>query len=227
MSDSNNTSSGSNTSEKKGMSGCMLAVLIGLGLFVLLGVGLVVGVTTFLKSDAGQTTLEAVNAAVKGASGPGPEAMKAAGCKQAFVLDLATIATAAQKLSESASKDAAERAKNQAELAKLAGTMALQCGDATPGLTCNQVLQAYRRAVPPDGHKVFVTVRVGRSDVCDEAYDAQGALIPGEHMQNVKLHANDDDKDADGPDVDAPSGAKAPAAAATDTKPGEPAAANR
>jgi hypothetical protein len=202
------------------MSGCMFAVLIGLGLFVLIGVGLVVGVTTFLKSDAGKTTMEAVGAAVKGASGPGPEAMKAAGCKQAFVLDLATIASAAQKLTESATTDPAERAKNRAEIDKMAGTVALQCGDATPGLTCAAVFQAYRRAVPPEGHKVFVNVKQGRTEVCDEAYDAQGTLLPGEHLPNSRAAAHPAGDDAkDGPDEDAPSGAKPSGAAPSAPQP--------
>ena len=82
--------------QKKGMSGCAIAAIIAGALFLIGGL-VVVGVVVFVVHKASEVVGD-LQASVKEAqNAPGAEDLRAAGCKQAMVMDMDKVAKQALK----------------------------------------------------------------------------------------------------------------------------------
>ncbi|HSQ65950.1 MAG TPA: hypothetical protein VLM85_22165 [Polyangiaceae bacterium] len=158
---------------KKGMSGCMIALLV-VGSVALLG-GIVVGVGIYLfaTSDAGKTAIKVIGEgsklAEKGMNAPGTPELRALGCEQAIVLDMKDVTALMGDLID-AGPDAGMPEG-------LMVTCQVRGGARAP--SCDDVAATYVRAVKSAGSEFVVTVqRQGDSHpLCESTYDASGAFI--------------------------------------------------
>ena len=151
--------------QKKAMSGCIIAAII-VGALVLVGGVAVVGFVIFVVKKAGDMVGD-MQAAVKDAqNAPGAAELRAAGCKEAMVLDLG-------KFAKQALKDIPGTGGMQIDAG---GGVIVQCQvDSSTAMKCPAVAKTFLGA---SGHAVGpFTASVqesGGSEECSRDYDADG-----------------------------------------------------
>lgn len=156
---------------KKGMSGCMIALLIVgiVGLVTAIVVG--VGAYLFATSSVGKTAIKLVNEAPKlaekGMNAPGMTEVRALGCNQAFALDMKDVGDLMSDLIDAGSKGMPDG---------LMITCQVRAG--TRGPTCDDIASTYVRAVTTPSKDFMVTVQEqGKKSQCESSYDKTGSPI--------------------------------------------------
>lgn len=144
---------------KKGMSGCVIALLIVGGLGALFA--LIIGIFAWRATK----TLTA--AATEGLNAPGTAELRAAGCDAAVVMDMAKISS----LFEAGVGNASE-------------SVIVSCS-VSPGKTgpkCDDLAKTYTKAVgsPRGNFVVIVQPQGGGNPTCKRAYGPTGALLRDE-----------------------------------------------
>ncbi len=157
---------------KKGMSGCLIALLVTGGVALLGAVAVAVAIYAFATSKVGKTTIKIIGEsrkiAEKGMSAPGTPEIRALGCEQAMVIDMKDFAALMSDILD---------AGPDAGMDGLMVTCQVRAGARPP--SCDDVATTYVRAVKSASSEFVVTVqRPGDSKaLCEATYDASGALI--------------------------------------------------
>lgn len=155
---------------KKGMSGCMIALLVVgiVGLVTAIVVG--VGAYLFATSSVGKTAIKLVNEAPKlaekGMNAPGMTEVRALGCEQAFALDMKDVGDLMS--------DLVDAGKNMPDALMI--TCQVRAGARAP--TCDDVASTYIGAVKTSSKAFVVTVQQqGKKAQCESSYDTTGSPI--------------------------------------------------
>lgn len=158
---------------KKGMSGCVIALII-VGIVMLFGaVAAGVGVYLFATSSVGKTTFKVINEgsklAEKGINAPGMAELRSLGCAQAIVLDTKDVGALMSDII-----DAGFDSGMPDEL-----MITCQVRDAAHAPSCDDVASTYVRAVKAASREFAVSVqRQGDNNpICKSTYDTSGALL--------------------------------------------------
>lgn len=158
---------------KKGMSGCVIALLIvgSLGLVGAIIAG--VGIYAIATSDAGKTAFkvigETTKIAEKGMKAPGTPEIRALGCEQAMVIDMKDFAVLMNDILDAGADASAADG--------LMVTCQVRSGGKPP--SCDDVASTYVGAVGVASSQFMVSVtRQGNSNpLCQATYDSTGSLI--------------------------------------------------
>ena len=164
---------------KKKMSGCAIALIIVGGIFVVLVIAAGIGLAVFLRSDTGRKVFDVVDktgkAVSKGINAPGTKEVRAAGCPQAIVLDMADMAGIVDDFIDAG----AGRTGIPDELMVLCQG---NFGDKLP--SCDEVAKAYVGAVGMADKPFTVSVRRQGNNhaLCEVKYSMSGENQgPAEH----------------------------------------------
>lgn len=159
---------------KKGLSGCLIAVLIfaGLALVGLLVIGY--GAYKVYSSPEGQKLAKVVGESAKLAdearNAPGTTELRKAGCQEAMVMDPARMAEIMGAFDDAGAKN----------LDKLGGEKVVICQVGALVSTkpaCDALARTYVEAThPTEGFNVSVQVQGGHQPVCQKEYDAAGKV---------------------------------------------------
>jgi hypothetical protein len=144
---------------KKGMSGCLLAVLIagGVGLVLCVIVGVVVWKATKVITAAAEEGLNA----------PGTAEMRKAGCDAAVILDLSKLSSLFDAGATSGST------------AGIVVSCAVNAGHTAPA--CDDLAKTYVKAVPTPGNNFVVQVTPqGGLATCKKVYSPKGTFLRDE-----------------------------------------------
>lgn len=170
---------------KKGMSGCLLAFLIvlGLGVIVTAGVGFWMwrefGALAGGIKDLANVTLEAQSA-------KGTTELKSLGCDPAMAIDI-------KRLTDAVNRVEAEIAKKEGRAPRpMKGTddatTYVNCkAKAGKSITCEEVMKTYVDAADPSDNFV-VTVTDGREASCAERYSPDGKRLGPGSMIDIPDH---------------------------------------
>ncbi len=157
---------------KKGPSGCVIILLVFLGLFVLVGALIAVGVYQLLDDPQ---VKEAVSAMGSMVAAEGRAELEAAGCDAAMVIDMRAFATLAKN----------SQGNRPEDIEALEKSVFINCVlmQPKPGLTCEMMAQVYRAAIattgkqPPPELSVFIQAQGQPEPVCTGRYDATGTFL--------------------------------------------------
>lgn len=169
------------TTRKKGMHGCVVALLIFGGICLVGAIVAGVGAFAFVQSDVGQKAIRVVGEGKrlsdKGQSAPGAAELRAHGCDVALVLDGRDYDELNQLL-----EDASSIADSGVGDMKI---IACQVQTGHPIPSCDDLAATYLAAVGGEAKFGFaVNVQQNGSEpVCRSTYDAHGSLV----MSNVGL----------------------------------------
>jgi hypothetical protein len=159
----------------KNRRGCLIALFVAGGLVMIVGIGLVVLLVVFFRSNEGKRVAtfvgESVKVASEGEKAPGAHELLKAGCSQGLVIDMEKSWALAQAMNPDASASPPNF---------VAKTMVL-CSVSvfrTPP-TCEEVKRVYLAAVPRPAARFLVQVSsVGSSHPkCMNMYDPDGNLV--------------------------------------------------
>lgn len=149
--------------KKSGPSGCVIALLVLGGIFVLGLVG--IGVATYLFMQRPEVK-EVVGAMGGMFNAPGREELMQAGCDQAVVMDMSGFAKLAARDPNSLPKDV-EMLKNSVFITCMVRE--------EPTLDCAAVAKVYREQVSSTKQAHVVVQQPGRQEpICAARYDTQG-----------------------------------------------------
>jgi hypothetical protein len=124
---------------KKKMSGCLIALTV-LGVLVLiLGAALIGGGYYFSTTPSGKAAMQAINVAASSLKGPGPDALRSAGCKEAAAIRYDKINEVVQPLVVDAGSNV-EAFPNGIEV---------RCIDPQKPITCDDVGRIFAAADHP------------------------------------------------------------------------------
>lgn len=155
------------------MSGCLIAFLVVLGLFVV-GGG-IVGFLIYRKIGgfvgAAKDMVVEVQAAQKA---PGTKELRKLGCEQAIALDGKRLLAIAQRMEDEVARQDGHTPKKLDD--KDAGTYVYCKNDRGDDLGCDQVAETYVSAVSPADPFVVNVSRKGQS-TCSGSYSAAGKRI--------------------------------------------------
>jgi hypothetical protein len=141
----------------KKTSGCLIALIV-CGALVLVGVvGLVAFGYWFSTTDKGQVVVKAAQVAAKAAEGPGPDALRAAGCAQGAVLRYAEINEIVKPLTADAGPGVSAEFPDHTEV---------RCMDPTKPITCEDVGRIYAAAEKPNADFAAIVSGNGQ-DLCN------------------------------------------------------------
>ncbi len=158
---------------KKGMSGCLVALLVVGGVALVFAIAVGVGVYLFATSSTGKTAFKVINEgsklAEKGINAPGMTELRALGCDQAITLDTNDVGALVGDLF-----DGGFDSGMPAQL-----MIACQVRDPAKAPKCDDVAAEYLRAVKTPIHEYVVSVqRQGDSTtICESTYDTSGARV--------------------------------------------------
>jgi hypothetical protein len=159
---------------KKGMSGCVIALLVVGILAVVAALAVGIGVYLFATSSVGKTAIklvdEAPKLAEKGMNAPGMAEVRALGCDQAFVLDMNDVGELMSDIIDAGSGKTG-----------MPDGLIITC-QVRPGArapSCDDVASTYVAKVKTASKDFMVTVQEqGKSGArCESSYDASGAPI--------------------------------------------------
>ena len=163
---------GGQTSKKSGWSGCLIAALVVLGLLLLAGGVAAWSAWRWATQGSGKKVFgvvgEAMRASEEALKAPGTRELRAAGCRQAVVVDLSTLLKMGEDLGART-----ERKRGSAELM-------VYCTVGEDGSGCDQVAAVYVKALGGRAAHDFVATvgREGRKEtVCSRHYSETGALL--------------------------------------------------
>lgn len=160
--------------QKKPMSGCLIAILVVLGLFMVGGLVAALGIYRFSQSEEGQKVFGVVGETIKAQAdamdAPGTAEMKAAGCGQAMVMDLSKIMQAVGEM---------EDKKVPGDDAVM---LMVNCITSQPELDCDAVKDVYLAAVPTPAAAFLVQVTEQKFGVqtkprCQQVYAPDGTKL--------------------------------------------------
>lgn len=72
--------------QRKKTSGCLIALVVAGVLVLVLGIGVVAAGAWFAQTDEGKAIIAAAGVAARATEGPGPDALRAAGCAEAAAI---------------------------------------------------------------------------------------------------------------------------------------------
>jgi hypothetical protein len=158
--------------KKKGMSGCMIAVLVVGGVGLVLVLLTVVGLVKALSSPEGQKIARFVGDSAKmmqeAQKAPGTKELRAKGCMQAMVFDMERMADLVKDLSPDAGGPPPGSEK-----------VIITCNVGMMGTApaCDDLAKTYVEAVPTSSGSFRVTVQKqgGTHPECTALYDEKGA----------------------------------------------------
>lgn len=165
--------------KKKGMSGCLIAFLVVLGLTVV-GVG-VGGYLIWSKVGGMVGGLAEIAGIMADASkAPGTKEMKSAGCDEAFAIDVDKLQKAINKMEAEIAKQEKRDPKPMEDLTKDGTAFLVTCVvKSSDPPKCSEVAKAYIDGAKPKD-KFLVTVSKNSQNgeaVCGEVYDEDGKKI--------------------------------------------------
>lgn len=171
---------------KKKNSGCLIAVFVVMGLCLLVVIAAGVGVYQFSQTEDGKAAFgimaESVRMATDGREGPAIDALEAAGCDEAMVMDMSRL----MKLL----KDEAEQPVE--DEAAVPWTV-ITCHTRSDTLDCDEVWSVFTRAVPERSGSYLVQVQakkmmMPRKDRCQAAWSADGVPLELEEAGDALGH---------------------------------------
>jgi hypothetical protein len=167
--------------KKKGMSGCLIAVLVVVGLLVVGG-----SVTAILVYKYFGKPIAAMAEVVKeGQTAPGTNELREAGCKQASAMD-------AEKLFHVAKQFAEQFGGNTKDMKDPdAPTIVLCTLKSSKSLTCDEVAKTFSVAADPWGN-FSVLVQKKNSQECSALYDSSGKKIGASTSSLPTIQTGDD-----------------------------------
>ena len=121
------------------------------------------------QNEAVMDGLESITASI---SAPGTDELRAAGCSEAMVLDPGVFFRVAGELSQ----ELGELAEGEAE-GLLPDALVNCTTSADTDLTCDEVAEVYRAAVPDLAGPFMAQVTSGSADPCQQVYAADGASL--------------------------------------------------
>lgn len=167
---------------KKGMSGCLLALLIVGGLFLVGSIG--GGI--WLYSEFGEfmgATKEMAEVVIDSQNAPGTKEMKDVGCDEAMALDIKKLMGVMERFEKEIAKRENRKPKPMdldVKEAQYALVCKVKLGDAP---SCDKIAKAYADATSPDGNFIVSVEKLG-SAKCAERFDPKGkSLGKADHFQ--------------------------------------------
>jgi hypothetical protein len=134
--------------DKKGLSGCAIAAIV-VGIVLVLGlIGVGTCAALFVRSPAGQFVTEGVKATAMANKRPGTDELRAAGCRDAMVMDFSAMAALIEQYADGGVK-ADDPMRNSAMVS---------CIDPSTALSCEQVFKIYAPHAMPDTKAFMVHV---------------------------------------------------------------------
>lgn len=156
--------------KKKGMSGCLLAFLIVLGLFVLGG-----GITAFLIYREFGSFFGAAHDAMlevqKAQKAPGTKELRSLGCEEAMVVDGKKLLAIGQRVEDEVAKRQNRTAKKLED--KSIGVVVYCKNTIGETPTCDKVASSYVGAVSPTESFVVSVMHLGDTE-CSATYSSDG-----------------------------------------------------
>jgi len=168
--------------QPKKRSGCLLAIYVLLGLGALVLVASAVGLYLFSQSEVGKSAIEAVKQSVDFAStassGPEADALRAAGCGDAFIATQRQLLEVSEPLLESQGIDLEQAREGLGEAGDLLFVSCVLALFADEAPTCEAVATAFVAAAaePPESFVVMV-VSASQEPQCSGLYAADGSYI--------------------------------------------------
>ena len=170
---------------KKGMSGCLLALLIVGGLFLVTSIG----GGLWLYSEFGEfmgAGKEMVEIAVEAEKAPGTKEMKAAGCDEALALDMKRLMAVMERFEKEIAKREGRKQKPldlDVKEAQHVLVCKVKLGDPP---ACDKVAKAYADATSPQGNFLVSVEKLGTAK-CAERFDPKGkSLGKADHFEMPK-----------------------------------------
>lgn len=161
---------------KKGMSGCMLALLIGGACFLVSGIA--IGIFIWSQFGGMLGGLKDVAAVMLDAqSAKGADELREAGCDQAFVIDTKKLEDAVAKVEKEVARKEGRPVK-RTELTKDGGHL-VQCQvqNGTPP-TCEELAKVFvKAAAPKDKFMLTVSPNSGGRGGCTLIFRKDGAVV--------------------------------------------------
>lgn len=163
----------------KKTSGCVIALLVVLGLLVLACLGGGIAVWVAARSDTGKQVMDAIDKGVKlaekGVNAPGAAEVRAAGCPQAVILDLKEMVDVVAGFIDGGVKSE-----------KLGGVMVLCQGPFGSDLPdCDALAPVYAKAVSATEPFVVQVKKQGSSkSACQRRYHPDGTFL--EEVRDAK-----------------------------------------
>jgi hypothetical protein len=160
---------------RKGRRGCLIALFVVGGVLLLLGIGVIVALVVFFRSNEGKKAATIVGESIKiasdGEKAPGAHDLLKAGCSQGMVVDMDRSWALAQTMNQDAS------AEKPNFLAKTMVLCSVNVFGTPPA--CNDVKRVYLAAVPRPADPFLVQVTsVGSPHArCMVIYDPDGNLL--------------------------------------------------
>jgi hypothetical protein len=159
---------------KKGMSGCVIALLVVGGVALVFAIAAGIGVYFIATSSTAKTAFKVINEgsklAEKGINAPGMTELRALGCDEAITLDTDDVGALVQDLF-----DGGFDSGMPAQL-----MIACQVRDAAKAPKCDDLAAEYLRAVKTPTHEYVVTVQKqgDKTAICESTYDTSGRHVP-------------------------------------------------
>jgi hypothetical protein len=161
---------------KKGMSGCVKALLIVGGILLVLGIVVVILVVRFFNSPDGKkfvSTVKQAGSAVQAAqNAPGTTELKAMGCVQPMVMDTQQLMQSIGDIYDAGPMPENVHTKEKSLIVTCPVPM-------LKSLDCDDVAKTYVKAVGGKADRKF-TVQVkgqGGSSLCEHDYDVDGTRL--------------------------------------------------
>jgi hypothetical protein len=158
---------------KKSSNGCLIALAVVGGLFVLVLALAGLGIWRLASTKEGKAMFGAIGEATKAAaeaqSAPGTAQVRALGCDQAMVLDMSRVSKIFEQLDASAS-----------QTSDVSVLVVCQVGAVSSGApSCDEVARVYRDAIGASARPFAANVkRPGRGgEICSSVYGADGRKI--------------------------------------------------
>jgi hypothetical protein len=158
---------------RKSGSGCLIALGVVGGLFLLVLAVVGLGVWKLASTPQGKAMFGAIGEATKAAAeaqnAPGAAQVRALGCDQAMVLDMARVSKIFEQLDASAPQSS--------EFSVLVVCQVGSAGGSAP--SCDEVARVYRSAAGATARPFAANVkRPGRGgEICSSVYDAEGRKV--------------------------------------------------
>jgi hypothetical protein len=168
--------------KKKGSSGCLIALGVVGGIFLLLALVGGILIWRVLKTDEAQAIIGAVGDATKavqkGLNAPGTEQLRQAGCQEAMVMDVGDFMDIAKRFVKDGGADGVKI--DNEKLHTLMVTCSVGYGEKV--LSCDALAVTYVKAVGGRAEKNFAMLvqrQGGQKPLCQGEYDPQGRRVGG------------------------------------------------
>jgi hypothetical protein len=158
---------------KKGMSGCLIAFLVVLGLFVVGG-----GIAAFVVYRMIGAPIKEMMAVVQeGTTAPGTDELRSSGCQTASAMDAAKLMKVVKEFGEKLGADQ-QKLKDMDDKQLEAPTIVVCELKPSTTLSCDDVAHTYESAAhPKDKFSVIVKKTHAQSNECAFLYDAEGKKL--------------------------------------------------